>query len=281
MSKPPQVLLAGRLLPAAEAGISINDRGFLYGDGLFETMRVCGGRVPFWREHLERLTDGSALLRIRLPATTEALRQDAARLIEANVLEDGLLRLQLTRGAGARGYSPRGASRPTLLLTTHALPPADPPASAWTAIISAQVVWSRSPLNRVKHTSKLVHVLARAEADDRQAHEALLLNERGEVVEASAANLFWVSSGCLLTPPLRSGALPGITRRMVIRAANQCGMPVAETECTQGTLRVADGLFLTNSARGLVELDHLNGELLARSDLVKVLRAAWEAQLAS
>ncbi|MCP5518931.1 MAG: aminotransferase class IV [Verrucomicrobiales bacterium] len=279
MSNQQLVHLGDRFVPAAEASLSVDDRGFLYGDGLFETMRVRAGHVPFWREHVERLVEGAMLLRLRLPWSTDDLRERAASLLAANGVRDGLLRVQVTRGPGRRGYSPKGADRPTGLLTTHRLALPVELAPMRVVVIASPAVWSGSPLNRVKHSSKLAHVLARAEADDRMADEALLLNERGEVVEASAANLFWISDDHLLTPPLASGALPGITRRTVIRAARALDLPVGEPPCTLGALREATGIFLTNSARGLVELGRLDGREVARSDLVGRLRAAWEKRL--
>lgn len=274
------VWLSGEFVPEAASVVSAFDRGFLYGDGLFETMRVCRGRIPFWERHLARLDEGLGTLRFKEVPSRRALASVARALLARNGVGEGILRLQITRGVGARGYSPQGAGSPTVLLSTHPLPGGEcskPP--TWRVITAAVRMWSKSPLNRVKSTSKALHVLARAEADDRGADEALLLNERGEVAEASGANVFWISDGCLLTPPGHSGALPGITRREVMRLANEQGLDVAECECRSATLLQAKGVFLTNSVWGPVEVAVLDGKRIEPSSLVVDLRAAWRESL--
>lgn len=275
------VLLDGRLAPETGAQVSIFDRGFLYGDGLFETLRICRGRLPLVRRHLERLESGLRLLRIDLPGGGSALADQATRLVKVNSVQDGLLRLQVTRGAGPRGYSPRGATRPTVLLTTHSLPaPAGSCPPPVRLITSSHRIWSRSPLNRVKSTAKLLHVLARAEADEAGADDALLLNEDDAVVEASSANLFWIEEGRVLTPPLESGALPGVTRALVLEAAQKTGSVAAEVSCQMPALTRAEAVFLTNSAHGVVEVGFLDGHPCRSSAVVGHLRQAWLERLA-
>lgn len=276
-----QVWLSGVFLDEAGANVSAFDRGFLYGDGLFETMRVCRGRVPLLTAHLSRLEEGLNLMRFEEAPSVAVLTEAAGELIRRNRVDEGILRLQITRGTGARGYSPQGAGSPTAFLSTHSLPGGDskePP--RWRVITAEVSVWSRSPLNRVKSTSKALHVLARAEAGRRGVDEALLLNERGEVVEASGANLLWISDGCLLTPPRYCGALPGITRREIMRLAKEQGLSVAESECHPAPLSMAQGVLLTNSAWGPVEVVEVDGKRLETSRFFPDLRAAWLESLA-
>src|SRR5262245_23854811 len=118
------VFLNGRFVPEEEALVSVFDRGFLYGDGLFETMRVCNGRIFRWSDHFARLQQGAKFLRLELSTSSEAMFDWAREVIERNAAENGILRLSLSRGVGVRGYSPKGADRPTLVMSLHPLPDA-------------------------------------------------------------------------------------------------------------------------------------------------------------
>ena len=164
------VFLNGRFIPEAQAVVPISDRGFLYGDGLFETLFVCNSRPLWWTRHAERLERGAEFLKIKLPWTSEELRNIAGTLIQQNVMPDCVLRLTLTRGSGARGYSPKGADAPTLAITLHPLPP--PPAAVKLAT-SSFCIAAGDALAGFKTANKLAQVLARAEAGERGADEAL------------------------------------------------------------------------------------------------------------
>jgi aminodeoxychorismate lyase len=274
-----QVWLSGEFVPESVARLSAFDRGCLYGDGLFETIRVFDGRIPLFDRHLARLEEGLRVLRFQARPKAADLRLAADQLRRRNEVSEGVLRLQVTRGIGSRGYSPRGVGAPTILLSTHPLPLTM--ARGWRVMAASVRVWSGSPLNRVKSTSKALHVLARGEADDQQADEALLLNERGELVEATAANLFWIRDGCLVTPPIDAGALPGITRAEVMRLAGGLGLSVTEMAASPADLFEAEGVFLTNSVRGVVTVGELDGRPLSVSGWVERLRTKWLESLAT
>lgn len=281
-TSPKLVWLSGEFVAESEARVSAFDRGFLYGDGLFETMRVRRGRIPLWERHVARLEDGLTLLGFESRPEGAELSQAAVGLLRQNQVDEGVLRLQVTRGSGKRGYSSRGTGRPTVLISTHFLSPAsgesaDPP--EWRMVTASIRVWSGSPLNRVKSTSKALHVLARSEADDRGADEALLLNERGELVEASGANLFWMTDDSLVTPPTATGALAGITRAEIMRLARERELEVVESVALPEVLLEARGVFLTNSVGGPVTVKELDGRPLAVSGWVARLRAAWLSSL--
>ncbi|MCP5523424.1 MAG: aminotransferase class IV [Verrucomicrobiales bacterium] len=276
------VWLSGDLVPESNARVSALDRGFLYGDGLFETMRVWRGRIPFWDRHAARLTEGLRLLRFKDRPDATGLQRRADELLRRNAVEEGVFRLQVTRGVGARGYSPRDAGGSTVLMSTHPLPrPVAGGLSCWRVVTAGVRVWSGSPLNRVKSTSKVLQVLARAEADDQGADEALLLNERGDLVEASGANLFWVHGGKLLTPSLEAGALPGVTRAEILRLARGLGLAVAEISAGPEALHQAEGVFLTNSVWGVVAVGELDGHRLPSCGWVARLWSAWLESLAT
>lgn len=267
-----------RFLPAAEATVSIHDRGFLYGDGLFETVRVAGARPLLWTRHLGRLAQGLAVLGIELPPahSLESLHRTALELIRRNGLTDGVLRLAISRGPGARGYSPRGAGPPTVLLTVYPGPALDAPAPAPRTLVTSRFrVPEGDPLTPIKSASRLVNVLARREAEVAGADEALLLNTSGNLAEAGAANLFWFEAGSLHTPDLRAGALAGVTRGLVLEIARELGWNVREKTAGPDRLRAAQGAFLTFASVGLAEIGRIDDHLLPHDPRFADLREAY------
>ena len=274
------VFLNGRFLAEEAAAVSVFDRGFLYGDGLFETLRVVRGRPFIWDAHLDRFTRGADVLRLRPPLTSVEMRRAADRLIQFNALPDAVLRITLTRGPGPRGYSPKGADKPTLVMTLHPAPqPVAKKAVGVRLITSSRRVPADDPLTNVKTCNKLFHVLARAEADASGVDDALLLNTRGHLAEVTASNLFWISFGILETPPARAGALMGITRGVVCELARKLGLATGEAEATPEVLRHASGVFLTNSITGIIAVLELDGKAVRGSPIVKRLQAAYKAML--
>jgi len=274
------VFLNGQFVPEEQAVVSVFDRSFLYGDGLFEAMLVCNGKPFRWWEHMERLRKGGDFLGIKIPFACKALEKFAAELIARNQMPDALLRLTLSRGVGLRGYSPKGADKPTLAMTLHPLPPAAELSRGWRLVTASRRLPAGEPLAQFKTANKLAQVLARAEADAAGADEALLLNTDGFVVEGASCNLFWVQRGAVCTPPMTSGVLAGVTRAIVIELCNALALPVQETTVTPGELRVTDGVFLTLSSLGVVGAIELDGVQIAQSPLVEKLQRAYEDLLA-
>ena len=273
------VFLNGKFVPEQRAVISVFDRGFLYGDGLFEGIRVFNGKPFRWQQHWERFTHGANFLKIATPFSAQETSDFARRLITENQMPNSLLRLTLSRGIGQRGYSPKGAERPTLVMTTHPMAdiePANPP--AWHVHISRFRLPAGEPLARFKNLNKLPQVLARAEADGEGADEALLLNSDGHVVEGSTSNLFWIRGGTICTPPLPSGILPGVTRAVVLELCGKLGMEVREENITPGELEQMHGAFLSLSSSGIAGVAFVNGKPLTQSVIVrKISEAYWGA----
>ncbi|MCX6895515.1 MAG: aminodeoxychorismate lyase [Verrucomicrobia bacterium] len=274
------IFLNGQFVPEDRAVVSVFDRGFLYGDGLFETMRVVNGQPFRWTQHLERLQHGADFLKIKLPFPPDALRWFVGDLIAQNEMPDSLLRLTLSRGVGPRGYSPKGAESPTLVMTLHPAPgaPVSGPAS-WKLITSSLRLPVGDPLARFKTANKLAQVLARAEADAAGADEVLLLDTNGHVAEASGGNLFWIERGAVCTPPLTAGILPGVTRAVIFELCQKLNLSVRETNILPAQLRAVDGVFVSLSSFGVVEAVSLDGQSLNASPLVEKLRAAYETLL--
>ena len=270
------VFLNGEFVPAERATVSVLDRGFLYGDGLFETMRVHRGQPFCWEAHLERFERGAAFLKIPLLFTREQLLAAAVKLIELNQLQEAVLRLMLSRGPGARGYSPRGANAPTTVMTLHPLPL--PPASV-RLLTSTLRVAAGDPFAPYKIANRLLHIMARAEAEERGADEALLLNTNGHVAETASGNVFWTERGLVCTPHDDAGALHGITRGVVRELCGELGLPIESREATASQLQKADGVFVTGSVSGIVPVASLDGVLISSSPLVGKLQAVYQARL--
>jgi len=274
------IFLNGRIVTEPEAVISVLDRGFLYGDGLFETMRVCQGRIFRWGAHWRRMQSGGEFLGIRLPATEDELHQSALELVRRNQMSDAFLRITVSRGVGPRGYSPQGADHPTVTITTHPMPESnDRETPRWRLITSSIRVAAGEPLTQFKTCNKLAQIMARAEADAVRANEALVCNTDGFVVEASSSNLFWLQGQTVCTPPVASGILPGVTRTVVLELCQALAVPPKESLVRPDQLQESDGVFLSLSTAGIAPAIELDGKALPVSDLVWKLRAAYQALL--
>ena len=233
------IWLNGALVSAETARIDLADRGLLLGDGLFETLRVAASQPRQAARHLARLHAGARLLRLDLPEADE-LHQALAAVITARELAEGTLRLTVTRGPGPRGVLPPHPQRPTVLVTAA---PLAPPAGPADVIVARNIARDEnSPLSRIKSLNYLPSILARIEADERGAADALLLNQTGTLAESSAATVLLHRKGEWLTPRLEDGALPGIRRAVLLEA----GL-VRETVLPVTWLFEAEALCLGNA----------------------------------
>ena len=263
------VCINGELAAAETASVPVSDRAFMYGDGLFETLRVIAGQPRLWDAHWDRFRMGTELLRINLTVNSKVARTHVDKLLEANETKDAVVRIQLSRGVGPRGYSPRETKSPLLVITMHPLPAAP---AAWRLAMTSWRLPARNALSSVKTTSKLLHILAKAEADERGADEGLLLTDSGTVAQGTSSNLFWIESKFVCTAPEQSGILPGVTRGAVLRACAQSNIPLRQTTVQPERLRDCDGIFLTLSTCGIVEGASLDGRDLSRSPLTAQIR---------
>ena len=274
------VFLNDKFVPEEQAVVSVFDRSFLYGDGLFETIRVWHGQPLHWAQHLERLELGAEFLKIQLPFAPDALRDFADQLIKQNSTPNATLRITLSRGVGGRGYSPKSAESPTLVMTLQP-PPAfevdNPP--QWKLVTASLRLPVGDPLARFKTANKLAQILARAEADAANADEALLLNTDGHVAETASGNLFWIDRDTVCTLPLATGALPGVTRSVVLEICRKYKFPTREADVSPEQLHQADGIFLTLSSLGMVEVVSLDGRKVTTSPVFKKLWVLFQSEL--
>lgn len=250
------IFLNGELVEQPLAKVSALDQGLLYGYGLFETMRSYAGRVFRLEEHHRRLCEGAARLALAAPITLPHLKAAIDALLERNGLSDAYVRLTVTAGTLAG----LGEQRPQVLLYVSALMeyPEELYRRGMAAVISPIRRNETSPLSRIKSLNYLDNLLAREEARQQGADEAILLNSRGAVAEGSASNLFLVKEGWLVTPAVESGALPGIARGAVLGLATAAGLKPEETEVATAALLDASEAFLTNSLMEVMPLTRLD-----------------------
>ena len=274
------VFLNGQFVPEAQAFVPVNDRGFLLGDGLFETIRVAAGRSFRFKEHLGRMARGADFLKIKLPLTPQELAGFANRLIEKNQMPEAVLRLTLTRGPGGRGYAPGNEAKPTVVMTLHPVPPPPNPAG-WNLVTSSFRIPAGNPLASFKTTSKILHVMARAEAVERGADEALLLNTKGEVAETAGGNLFWMQGDTFCTVPAEHGVLPGITRGVVLDLCQELNLKTRQRTIKPAALKKCEGVFVTQSVFGIVPAATFNGRPVAPSPQLDQITRAYNEMLHS
>jgi branched-chain amino acid aminotransferase len=255
--------------------IDATDRGFTLGDGLFETIRVAGGTPRWLDRHLARLTIGCEVLGFP-PPDQAAIRGGITALLDALGLHDGVLRLTLTRGPAPRGVIPPRDPRPTLLITAGASPLAQAPARVIVARKTRRN--EQSPLSRVKSLNYLDSILARLEAEEAGADEALLLNTQSNLAEATAANVFLVLNGDLVTPRISDGALPGVARALLIDAGMAREGAISESAFAQATsgflanalgiraIRAIDGRPLSDDSKTIAQAEQVTADAAGWSE---------------
>lgn len=253
----------GALRPIEAVRIDPTDRGFALADGLFETMRARDGRVLRLERHWARLSEGARLLDIPLPLDAPGLAAAARELLLANGVARGeaALRLTLTRGPGPRGLLPPERSTPTLLLAAFPAPEPAPPVRA--VLVKGVRRNELSPASRIKSLAYLDQLLALREAVAAGGEEALLCNTAGRLACASTANLFLVVEGRLWTPSVGEGALPGVTRAVLLERARAQGILAVEAEVPRHLLARAEEIFTTNALRGIRAVASVDGRSIA------------------
>lgn len=260
------VHLNGRLIPRFEARLSPFDHGFLYGYGLFETMRAYDGRIFRLDSHLTRIRCSAESIGLTHSILTtedgkQSLKAACWATLEANGLKDARVRLTITAGEGDVVPDPGRCSSPTILITARSLVPlpAEKYETGFKAAISFLRRNSQSPLSRLKSTCYLENVLARTTARAAGYDEAIFLNEQGYLAEGSTTNIFLLSHGELITPCFESGVLPGITRDAVLGIARTSNIKATERWVQLNELIEAEEAFLTNSILELVPLVSVEG----------------------
>jgi len=250
-----KVYIDGKLYDKEDAKISVYDHGLLYGDGVFEGMRSYAGRVFRLEQHLRRLWNSAKAIWLEIPLSRAVLAEAVNETLRVNNIEDGYVRLILTRGAGTLGLDPNRTSNPqVIIIADHITLYPDEFYQNGLELITVSTMRNHpAALNpRIKSLNYLNNVLAKIEGLQAGCVEALMLNHKGEVAECTGDNIFLVRDGDLYTPPIDAGILEGITREAVIEIAANAGITVREVPLTRHDVYIAQECFLTGSAAEVV-----------------------------
>lgn len=280
----PKAWINGRFVDIDKAKISVFDRGFLYGDGIFETMRSYAGMVFRLDTHLNRLFGALEVMRMRSPYNRKELKDIIYKGLNINRLKNAYIRLTITRGEGRFGIHFKDAFTPNVVIVIKEF--GEYPGWMYSRGISAKVVEmaqnERSPLPGIKSLNYLTYILARLYAKEADYDEAILKNTKGYIAEAATSNIFLVKKNILITPSQASGILPGVTRGVVIEIAKGLRLKMQEKLVTYKALLNADEAFLTNS---LVEvlpirsIDHKKVGAGRPCDMTKLLHISYQKQV--
>src|SRR3954467_6956000 len=250
-----QVYIAGRFVSQEDAKISVLDHGLLYGDGVFEGLRSYGGKVFRLKEHIKRLYESAKAIWLEIPISAEEMADAVNEAVRVNKIEDGYVRLVVTRGAGTLGLDPNRCSNPQVIIIADviSLYPKelyDKGLEIITVSVQRNHPAALSP--RIKSLNYLNNILAKIEGLQAGCIEALMLNHKGEVAECTGDNIFLVRNGVLSTPPLEAGILEGVTRDAVIEVAQDADIEVRQMPLTKHDVYIADECFLTGTAAEVV-----------------------------
>ncbi|HTB23435.1 MAG TPA: branched-chain-amino-acid transaminase [bacterium] len=277
------VNLNGTLVPKEKAVISVFDHGLLYGDGVFEGIRAYRGRVFRLAQHLDRLYDSAKAILLEPPLSKAAMRAEILRTLAANGLKDAYVRPVFTRGEGDLGLSPSQCRKPTyFIIADHIRLYPDATYRDGLALITVptrrNVAEALSP--KIKSLNYLNNILAKIEAGQRGALEAILLTQDGYVAECTADNLFILRKGRLLTPPTWQGALEGVTREAVLELSRKAKLTAVEEPITRYDIYTAQEALMTGTAAEIVPVTSLDGRAIgsgAPGPVTKRLMAAFKA----
>jgi branched-chain amino acid aminotransferase len=275
-----QIYLNGQLVSRDDAKISVFDHGFLYGDGVFEGIRVYGGNIFRLEEHIERLYESARAITLEIPLTQAELIQATVETVAANGRRDGYIRLVISRGVGDLGIDPRKCKRASVVIIVDsiALYPEELYKKGIPLVTASH---RRIPADcldpRIKSLNYLNNILAKIEATNAGCPEAIMLNTQGRVAECTADNLFIVKRRVISTPHLVEGALAGITRGAVLELARAAGFVTQEGPMTQHDLFTADECFLTGTGAEIVPVVAIDGRVIGAGQPGDVTRQLLDA----
>ena len=271
-----KIFVDGKFYNERTATVSVFDHGLLYGDGIFEGIRIYNGRVFKLKEHIDRLFCSAKGILLEIPMSHAELVKATVETCRKNKLRDGYIRLVVTRGVGNLGLNPRSCKKPSIIIIADKIQvyPAELYSRGMDIVTVPTVRNLHSALNpAVKSLNYLNNIMAKIEANNAGVEEAVMLNAEGFVSECTADNLFIVRNGELFTPPLSAGALYGITRQTVMALAGQLGLKVSEPNLTRYDLFIADECFLTGTGAEIMPVVKIDGRAIGTGKPGKLTRA--------
>lgn len=260
-----KIYINGKYYDENNAMVSVFDHGLLYGDGVFEGIRAYSGRVFKLKEHIERLYYSAKAIMLTIPLTPAEMTQALIETCRQNKIKDGYIRLVVTRGVGSLGLDPFKCSKPSVIIIADKIQlyPQKVYEEGMKIVTVATTRNFHNSLNpAIKSLNYLNNILAKIEATNAGAEEAIMLNSEGFVAECTGDNIFIIKNNDLLTPPLYAGALRGVTRLAVIEVGKQIGLNIIETNLTRYDLYNADESFLTGTAAEIVPVNTIDGRII-------------------
>jgi len=260
-----KIYINGKFFDKADAKISVYDHGLLYGDGVFEGIRVYDGKVFRIHQHVERLYDSARSIYLEIPLSRQEMADAIERTVQLNQKRNGYIRVVVTRGAGSLGLDPRKTTDPQVIVIVDdiSMYPPELYENGMEIVTAATIRNHPNALNpRIKSLNYLNNIMAKVEGVRAGCLEALMLNHKGEVAECTGDNIFLVKHGILTTPPLDAGILEGVTRNAVLELARAADIPVQETAVTRHDVYIADECFLSGTAAEVIAVIKCDGRLI-------------------
>ncbi|MGR3173581.1 MAG: aminodeoxychorismate lyase [Candidatus Scalindua sp.] len=273
------IFLNGRIIPVTEGSISTGDRGFLYGDGIFETLRSYKGEPFKLTEHLERMRCSAEKLKIISEYTNAEISETITKLLEKNSVQDAYIRITLSRGEGGSGLQMSDNLRSTILIQVKSFTPYEK--ELYEKGMSLSVSKHRRslscPISCHKTTNLLTSILLKEEAKDKSAHDSIVLNTDGYVAECIVSNIFMVADGSVITPSLDTNILPGITRSTVLDICRDKSITASEERFKIETLIKAEEVFITNSLMEIMPVSRVEDNSIGKVTPGKITRQLMNA----
>lgn len=277
-----QIHLNGRLVPAKEALISVFDHGFLYGDGIYETMRVYDGVTFMLDEHMQRLYRSASMIGLTIPVDVDSLKIRVYDTLIANSLRDAFVRLTVSRGYGPIGIDPDLCPNPTIVIIAEEM--REYPKSFYESGISLIISQTRRNIKealnpQIKSLNFLNNILAKIEAKKKGVYDAIMLNVYGMLAESTISNIFFYKENVLCTPSLDCGILDGITRSIVIKIAKRDGIEVNEGKFTREDLYSAEEVFITNTTLEVMPVSKVDDKEFPVGNITRLLHKAYREEV--
>lgn len=276
------VYLNNRLVPKAEAVVSVFDHGFLYGDGVYETMRAYEGVVFLMDGHLSRLYRSSAMIGLVPPQNISQIKTAINETLLANTLRNAYIRLSISRGYGPIGLDPALCKKPTFVIIAEEMK--DYPKTLYKKGVKIIIAKTRRNLKdainpQIKSLNFLNNILAKIETKETRAYEAIMLNSADLLAEGTISNLFFYKEGIFCTPSVKCGILDGITRKIILELAAREGLSVREGEYTREDLYKADEVFITNTTMEVMPVCQVDEVKYAAGNTAKLLHKAYKREV--